>query len=138
MDFLAAHRRKQTLLISIVAITAILANLPPSFSQSFFIEREYLLAVLGLLFMLGLFLYAKFSLLLLTTLLVIGANLPDRWSSAISVDKTPLIASLLIMVFASLLNQTKQLLPPGLEPPKRSKNPAGLTQMLRTAHRPVR
>jgi len=130
MDFIVVHRGKQAAVIGVMVISAVLANLPLSLAEAFLVQREYVLAVFGLLIMLGLFLFAKFSFLLLTALLVVGANLPDRWSLAIQLDKTPLIFALVVMVVGSLLNQTTKIIPVGLEPPKRIPNPEGLKALM--------
>lgn len=115
IDQAMRQRRRQFLLMSLVALAAVLANLPQPLSQSLGLQREYLLAVLGIITILGFFLYSRFSLFLLTVLLALGANLPDRWAHAFGINTLPLTVALLVMVLAAVINQTTRLLPSGLE-----------------------
>lgn len=115
IDNATGHRRRQLLLMSLVAVAAVLANLPQPLSQALGLQREYLLAVLGIVTILGFFLYSRFSLFLLTVLLALGANLPDRWAQAFGINTLPLIVALLVMILAAMINQATKLLPSGLE-----------------------
>lgn len=130
MDFLARYRIQRIVLIGMVAVIAILAHLPRSITAGLYVEPEYLMAVLGLLVLLGLFLWAKFSLLLLTVLLVAGANLPDRWAAGLHFDKLPLYCALAFMIFGGLINRWANLLPSGVEPPARRVNPEGFKALM--------
>lgn len=130
MDILFKHRQKQFALWLLVGITAILANLPRDLAARLHLQTEYLLGVLGLLIVLALFLFVRFSFFFLTILLIVGANLPDRWSAGLGVDKFPLIVALAVMILGSLVNQVSKIIPSGLEARPREKHPEGVRAMM--------
>lgn len=126
MDFLQARRRREWTLVGLVAIAAGLANLPHEFAQSLHLNTHYLVAVLGLLVLLGLFLYIRFTFFLLYALLVIGANLPEQWATGLGIAKMPMLIALGFMVAGSLVNYVVNLVPTGLEQKSKTKSLEGL------------
>jgi hypothetical protein len=110
-----SRQRREWLLIGLVGLLAALANLPSAWLRSFGVDSRYLVAVLGLLVLLALFLYVRFFFFLLFSLLAIGANIPDQWAGALGIDRTVMLATLSMMVAMSLLNYKMKLLPSGLD-----------------------
>lgn len=135
MDFARSYRLKQITVWTLVGVTAILANLPREWAARFNLQVEYLLGVFGVLVVLSLFLFARFSYFLLTVLLIIGANLPDRWSHSLAIDKVPLIAALCFMILGSLVNQFAKVLPSGLEVKPRKSSPDGIRALMSAIQR---
>ncbi|MDW8468378.1 MAG: ankyrin repeat domain-containing protein [Burkholderiales bacterium] len=90
------------------------------------VERNYLLATLGLAILVGLFFYLKFFFFLAVVLLVLGANLDQTIAENLGISKTPLILAMVAMVGISLINHVVKLLPTGLEPRPRERSPEGI------------
>ena len=112
----STNRRPQELtLLGLVALSAIVANLPGSLLEPLGIRPAYLLALLGLVVVLALFLYLRFFFFLLYVLLAIGANVPAQWAEALGISQVPLLVALVAMVGMSLINYGVKLLPSGLE-----------------------
>ncbi len=109
------RQRREWILIGLVGLLALLANLPSTVLQSVGVDSRYLVAVLGLLVLLALFLYVRFFFFLLFSLLAFGANIPEQWAGALGIDRNVLLATLSMMVAMSLLNYKMKLLPTGLE-----------------------
>lgn len=130
MDFSAKYRQKQIAVWVLVGLTAVLANIPREWAARLNLHTEFLLGVLGLLIVLALFFFARFSYFFLTMLLIVGANLPDRWSSGLQVDKMPLIIALGVMIFGSLLNHISRILPTGLEAKPKEVIPEGIRALM--------
>lgn len=130
MDFATRYQQKRIAVWVLVAITAVLANVPREWAMRLNLHTEFLLGVLGLLVLLALFMFARFSYFFLTVLLIVGANLPDRWSLGLEIDRIPLIAALAIMVVGSLINQVSHVIPSGLEPPPKKKIPEGIKALM--------
>jgi len=110
------RRLRETVLLTLVALAAIVANLPEELLLPLGIRPAYLVALLGFLVVLALFLYLRFFFFLLYVLLAIGANLPAQWAEALGISQLPLLVALIAMVGLSLLNYGIKLLPSGLEP----------------------
>ena len=130
MDYLTKQRHKQLAVWVLVGLTAILANIPREWAMRLNLHTEFLLGVLGVLIVLALFFFARFSYFFLTVLLIAGANLPDRWASGLNIDKVPLVIALAVMIAGSLLNQVSKILPSGLEPKPREANPEGIRALM--------
>jgi hypothetical protein len=112
-----SRRPQEIILLALVALTAIVANLPGSLLAPLGIKPGYLLAVLGCVVVIALFLYLRFFFFLLYALLAIGANLPAQWAEELGVSQLLLLVTLAVMVGLSLLNYAVKLLPSGLEAP---------------------
>jgi hypothetical protein len=132
MDIVKQKQIREWTLLGLVGTMALIANLPPQLLNSIGIDPSLLMAILGLMVVLALFLYVRFFFFLLYALLAVGANLPDKWAEGLGISQTPLLATLMIMVALSLLNYGVKILPSGLEPKKRKQNPEA-TQVLLNA-----
>ena len=110
------HRRPQEyILLVLVALTAIVANLPSDLVAPLGVKPAYMVALLGFIVVLALFLYLRFFFFLLYVLLAIGANVPSQWADALGISQAPLLVTLIAMVGLSLLNYSVKLLPSGLD-----------------------
>lgn len=125
-DLLTKMRVREVLLFGLIALTAVLANLPPETLEDYGINRNYLLAVLGCGIVIGLFFYLKFFFFLAVVLLVLGANLDQTIADSLNVSKIPLILAMVAMVGISLINYVVKLLPTGLETKPRERSPEGV------------
>ena len=106
---------KEWVLVGMVAVIALLANLPASLTDRLGIKVEYLLITLGAVVFVALLFYMRFTFFLIIVLLVIGANLPGQYAQALGISKIPLILTLALMVGVSLINHMVKLMPTGLE-----------------------
>jgi len=113
-----SKRARESTLLVLVGITAILANFPEDVLRHFSIERTHLLAVLALTVFIALFLYLKFQFFFLVVLLAIGANMPGTVAENLKISTVPLIIAMAVMIGVSLINYVVDLLPTGLEKEK--------------------
>lgn len=125
-DLLTRMRVREVLLFGLIALAAVLAQLPPEILVDHGIERNYLLGVLGCGIILGLFFYLRFFFFLAVVLLILGANLDEQISEYINISKVPLVLALVAMVGISLINYVVKLMPTGLEPKAKEKSPEGV------------
>lgn len=135
MDIVKQRQLREWTLLALVGLMALIANLPASVPEFIGIERGVVMAVLGLVVVLALFLYVRLFFFLLYTLLAIGANLPEQWAQALNISQGPLLLTLIAMVCLSLLNYTVKLLPSGLEPTQKKKNPEAIQVLLNAIDR---
>lgn len=127
MDFLTRMRIRELVLMALITITAVLANLPQQYvEQTLGISSAFLLAVLGIVVILGLFLYLKFFFFVAMVLLVAGANMPDQIAEGLNVSKVPIVLALVVLVGIGLINHIVKLLPTGLEPKPKERSPEGI------------
>jgi len=125
-DLLTRMRVREVLLFGLIALAAILAQLPPESLEDHGIERNYLLGVLGCGIVLGLFFYLRFFFFLAVVLLILGANLDQQISEYINISKIPLVLALVAMVGVQLINYFVHLMPTGLEAKAKEKSPEGV------------
>ncbi|MGH8706176.1 MAG: ankyrin repeat domain-containing protein [Burkholderiales bacterium] len=128
-DLLSRLRIREVLLFGLIALTAVLANLPRESLEDYGINHDYLLAVLGCGIVIGLFFYLKFFFFLAVVLLILGANLDQQIAERFNVSKIPLVLALVTMVGISLINYIVKLLPTGLETKPKEKSPEGVRAM---------
>lgn len=128
-DLLTRMRIKEMALFSLIALTAVFANLPAATIAELGINHDYLIAALGSAVVIGLFLYLKFFFFVAVVLLILGANLPDQVAERFSISKVPLLLALVAMIGISLINTVLKLLPTGLEPKPKEKSPEGVRAM---------
>jgi hypothetical protein len=129
-DLLTRLRIREVGLFGLIALTAILANLPEGYVKRLGVDRELLLAILGCGVVIGLFLYLRFFFFLSMVLLILGANMPDQIADSFGISKIPLILALVAMIGISLINAVVKLMPTGLEPKPREKSPEGVRALL--------
>jgi len=125
-DLLTRVRIREMLLFGLIALSAVLANLPAESLDDMGINRDYLLAVLGCGIVIGLFFYLKFFFFLAVVLLILGANLDQQIAERFNISKIPLVLALVAMVGFSLINTVVKLVPTGLEPKPKEKSPEGV------------
>jgi uncharacterized protein len=125
-DLLSRMRVREVLLFGLIAMAAVLANLPPETLEDYGIQRNYLLAVLGCGIVIGLFFYLKFFFFLAIVLLVLGANVDQSIADSLNISKIPLILAMVAMVGISLINYVVKLLPTGLETKPKERSPEGV------------
>jgi ankyrin repeat protein len=125
-DLLTRLRIREVALFGLIALSAILAQLPQELLEDYGINRNYLLGVLGCGIVLGLFFYLKFFFFLAVVLLILGSNLDQQISEYINISKVPLVLALVAMVGISLINYVVHLMPTGLEEKPKEKSPEGV------------
>jgi len=125
-DLLTRMRVREVLLFGLIAMSAILAQMPLEILEGYGINRNYLLGVLGCGIVLGLFFYLRFFFFLAVVLLILGANLDEQLAEYINISKIPLILALVAMVGISLINYVVKLMPTGLEEKPKEKSPEGV------------
>ena len=125
-DLLTRMRVREVLLFGLIAMSAVLAQLPHEILEDYGINRNYLLGVLGCGIILGLFFYLRFFFFLAVVLLILGANLDQQLAEYINISKVPLVLALVAMVGIQLINYFVHLLPTGLETKPREKSPEGV------------
>ena len=125
-DLLTRMRVREVLLFDLIAMTAVLAQLPQGSLEEYGINRNYLLGVLGCGIVLGLFFYLKFFFFLAVVLLILGANLDQQLADYVNISKIPMVLALVAMVGISLINYVVKLMPTGLEPKAKEKSPEGI------------
>ncbi len=135
MDIVQEKRLREGALVGLVGAMAVVANLPERWLERMGVQVELLMAVLGVLVVLALFLYVRFFFFLVFILLIAGANISDQWASELGLSREALLGTLIVMVAMSLLNYSAKLLPTGLEPKKRKKNPEAILVLLDTIDR---
>jgi hypothetical protein len=128
-DLLTRMRVLEVALFGLIALTAVLANLPADYVEELGIRHDYLLAALGCAVVIGLFLYLRFFFFFAVVLLFLGANMPEQIAEGFGVSKVPLILALMAMVGISLINYVVKALPTGLEPKPKEKSPEGIRAM---------
>ncbi|HXM81291.1 MAG TPA: ankyrin repeat domain-containing protein [Burkholderiales bacterium] len=127
LDFLTRMRIRELILMGLIAITAVLANLPHEYvEETLGIQHASLIAVLACVVILGLFLYLKFFFFVAVVLLIAGANMPEQIAEGFNLSKIPILLALLALVGMGLVNYVVKLLPTGLEPRPREKSPEAL------------
>ncbi|HWA38088.1 MAG TPA: ankyrin repeat domain-containing protein [Burkholderiales bacterium] len=133
LDFLTKLRIRDMILTGIIAIAAVLANLPQEYVEDTLgASHNTLLAVLAISVVLGLFMYLKFFFFLAVVLLIAGANMPDQIAQGITdatgmtMSKIPIILALIVMVGIGLINHVVKLIPTGLEPKPKEASPEGV------------
>ena len=125
-DLLTRMRVREVALFGLIAMAAILAQMPHEILEDYGINRNYLLGVLDCGIILGLFFYLKFFFFLAVVLLILGANLDQQLAEYINISKVPLVLALVAMVGIQLINYFVHLLPTGLEEKPKEKSPEGV------------
>jgi ankyrin repeat protein len=123
---LNSKRAREIALVALVALAAVLANLPEDMLDRFGVERDFLLGMLALTVFIALFLYLKFQFFFLVVLLAIAANMPGEVAENLGIAKLPLIIAMGTMVGFSLINYVVDLLPTGLEAKPKEQSSEGI------------
>jgi hypothetical protein len=127
LDFLTRVRIRELVLMGLIALTALLANLPHEYVQETLgVNPETLVAVLAIAVIMGLFLYLKFIFFVAVVLLIVGANMPEQIADGLQVSKVPIMLALVALVGVGFVNRLVKLLPSGLGPRPREKSREGV------------
>ena len=127
LDFLTRLRLRELILMGLIAITAVLANLPEEYvDETLGVSRATLVACLGIAVIIGLFLYLKTGLFIAVVLLIAGANMPDQIAEGLNISKIPIVLALVALVGVGLINYVVRLVPTGLEPRPKEKSAEGV------------
>ena len=127
LDFLAKLRIRELVLMGLIAVTALLANLPEEYvEETLGVSRGTLVAILGIAVIIGLFLYLRTGLFIAVVLLIAGANMPDQIAEGLNVSKIPIVLALVALVGVGLINYVVKLMPTGLEPQPKEKSTEGV------------
>ena len=127
LDLLTRLRIRELVLMGLITLTAVLANLPQEYvEESLGVSRPFLIAVLAIAVIVGLFLYLKIGLFVAVLLLIAGANMPEQIAEGLNVSKIPIILALVALVGIGVINYVVKLLPTGLEPRPRERSPEGI------------
>jgi hypothetical protein len=87
LDFLTRLRIRELVLMGLIALTALLANLPEEYVvRTLGANPATLVAVLAVVVILGLFLYLKFFFFVAVVLLIAGANMPEQIAEGLNVS----------------------------------------------------
>jgi hypothetical protein len=124
LDFLTRVRIRELVLMGLIALTALLANLPQEYvEKTLGASQATLVAVLAIAVIVSLFLYLKFFFFVAVVLLIAGANMPEQIAEGLNVSKVPIVLALLALIGVGLVNQVVKLVPTGLEsrPKERSR-----------------
>jgi len=127
LDFLTRVRIRELILMGLIAVTALLANLPEEYvDETLGVSRQALVACLGIAVIIGLFLYLKTGLFIAVVLLIAGANMPDQIAEGLNISKIPIVLALVALVGVGLINYVVKLVPTGLEPKPKEKSTEGV------------
>lgn len=113
------------LLFCLIAMTAVLADLPRESIGDIGINHDYLLANLACAVVVALIFYLKFFFFAIV-LMTVGANMPEQIAEHFNIYKIPLILALVGLVGVSLINYVVKLLPTGLEVKPKERSPEGV------------
>ena len=113
-------------LVTVVGLISVVLGFPEEWIVKTGIHKDLLVATLGILIVVSLFFYLRFTLFLMVILLVVGANLNSQYAEAMGVAQLPVIVTLVIMVGASLINHIVHILPDGDEAPLSTDNASKL------------
>lgn len=127
LDFLTKLRVRELILMGLIAVTALLANLPEEYVEGTLgLNRATLVACLGIAVIIGLFLYLRTGLFIAVVLLIAGANMPDQIAEGLNISKIPIVLALVALVGVGLINYVVKLVPTGLEPKPKEKSAEGV------------
>jgi hypothetical protein len=127
LDFLTKLRIRELILMGLIAVTALLANLPEEYVEDTLgISRATLVACLGIAVIIGLFLYLRTGLFIAVVLLIAGANMPDQIAEGLNISKIPIVLALVALVGVGLINYVVKFVPTGLEPKPKEKSAEGV------------
>jgi hypothetical protein len=127
LDFLTRVRIRELVLMGLIALTALLANLPREYVQETLGGNpDTLVAVLAIAVIMGLFLYLKFFFFVAVVLLIAGANMPEQIADGLQVSKVPIVLALVALVAVGFVNRLVKLLPTGLDSRPREKSREGV------------
>lgn len=101
---------KEIFILVAVALMSLLANLPEGYGIDIF-NRKFLLGTVVAVAVIAMFRYLQMLLLMIITILAIGANLPKELADDLNVSQTAAMAVLGLLIGITLLNRMFRLLP---------------------------
>src|SRR5271169_1944279 len=102
-------KSSEVMILLAVSVMSLLANLPDSVLG--LVDRRWLLGTLAALVVIALFRYLQVFLLIVITILAIGANLPAELAAELGISRLALIISLGVLITITLLNRLTRMLP---------------------------
>lgn len=114
--------RYDVLLLIVVVLLSIAANLSEEYA---FVDRRVLIGILVVIVCVSLVRYVRAILVVITAVLVIGANLPREWAQEFGVNRIVLLATLCAMVAVAVFNHYMKKVPTGEESEHRAKSMYG-------------
>ena len=103
-------KTSEVVVLLAAAVMSLLANLPDSVTGNI-VDKKILLAGLAALIVVAMFRYLQVFLLILISVLAIGANLPADMADAFGISKLAMLISLGTLIAMTLLNRVLGLLP---------------------------
>jgi ankyrin repeat protein len=103
-------KSSEVLILLAASVMSLLANLPDNILGSM-IDRKMILGGLIALVVVALFRYLQAYLLLLISILAIGANLPSDVATALGISQIAMLISLAALIAIALLNRFVRLFP---------------------------
>ena len=119
-------KTKEWALVTLISLTAVLANLPQDMLDDWGVNPDHLIAILAIAVFISLFFYLKFTFFLMFIALAAGGNMPAQIADKLGISNVPLILALAAMVGISLINYVIGLLPTGLEEKPKEKSAEGV------------
>ena len=119
-------KTKEWALVTLISLTAVLANLPQDMLDDWGVNPDHLIAILAIAVFISLFFYLQFTFLLMFIALAAGANMPAQIADKLGISNVPLILALAAMVGMSLINYVIGLLPTGLVEKPKEKSAEGI------------
>ena len=119
-------KTREWALVTLISLTAVLANLPRDMLEGWGVNPDHLIAILAIAVFISLFFYLKFTFLLMFIALAAGANMPAQIAEKLGISTVPLILALAAMIGISLINYVIGLLPTGLEEKPKEKSAEGV------------
>lgn len=101
---------KEIFILAAVALMSLLANLPEGYGLDIF-NRKFLLGTVVAVAVIAMFRYLQMLLLMIITILAIGANLPKELADDLNVSPAAAMAVLGLLIGITLLNRMFRLLP---------------------------
>jgi len=101
---------KEVFILVAVSLMSFLANLPESLGGDL-INRKLLLGTLAAVVIIAMFRYLKVLLLMIISILAIGANMPLELAQSLGVSQTAMLVSLALLIAITLANRVLHLLP---------------------------
>lgn len=102
--------KKEVFILAAVAAMSLLANLPEGYSSDLF-NRKFLLGALAAVTVIAMFRYLQVLLLLIISILAVGANLPQELAEDLNISPNAAIAILVLLICITLANRIFHVMP---------------------------
>lgn len=98
-------------LLLLVALMALAANLPDWVTTQYAIDKRYLLMALTGIIAVSILRYVRFTLILTTVILAIGANLPSELAETFNIYPSVMFFTLVAMAVVAVVNRFLKVVP---------------------------